>query len=104
MVAESDKSSSATVAKIHKLREKMRTIVSNISAAHEKMAKWLVPEFKSMQPAEGLYMMNTIEFVDKIKNVHIMPYDMLVSFDMEALFPSIPVDEVLKLLKKRLEE
>jgi hypothetical protein len=33
-----------------------------------------------------------------------MSYDMLVSFDVEALFPSIPVDEALELLQKWLEE
>jgi hypothetical protein len=90
--------------KIHKPGEKMRPIVSNISAAHEKMAKWLVSEFVSMLPPEGMYVKNTVEFVDKIKNVHIMPYDMLVSFDVKALFPSIPVDEGMELLKKWLEE
>jgi hypothetical protein len=47
---------------------------------------------------------NTFEFVDKVKNVHIMPYDMLVSLDVKALFPSMLVDEALKLLKKWLEE
>jgi hypothetical protein len=57
-----------------------------------------------MHPPEGLYVKNTFEFVDKIKDAHIMPYDMFVSFDVEALFPSIPVDEALELLKKWLEE
>jgi hypothetical protein len=88
--------------KIHKPGENMRPIVSNILAAHEKMVKWLVPEFESMRP--GLYVKNTFEFVDKIKDIHIMPYDMLVLFDMEGLFPNIPVDEALELLKKWLEE
>jgi hypothetical protein len=41
-----------------------------------------------MEPPEGLYVKYTFKFVDKIKDVHIMPYDMLVSFDVEALFPS----------------
>jgi hypothetical protein len=86
--------------KIHKPGGKMRPIVSNISAAHENIAKWLVPEFESMQPLEGLYVKNTFEFADKIKNVYIMQYDILVSFDVEALFPSIPVDEALELVKK----
>jgi hypothetical protein len=90
--------------KIHKPVGKMRPIVSNISAAHDKMAKWLVPEIESMQPPEGLYVKNTFEFVDKVKNVHIMTYDMLVSLHVKALFPSMPVDEALKLLKKWLEE
>jgi hypothetical protein len=33
-----------------------------------------------------------------------MPFDILVSFDVEALFQSISVDEALKLLKKWLEK
>jgi hypothetical protein len=57
-----------------------------------------------MRPPEGLYVKNTFELVDKIKDVHIMPYDMLVSFDVEALIPRIPVVEALELLKKWLEE
>jgi hypothetical protein len=92
-VAESDKSSSATV----------------VVVAQDTQARWENEtdcveylEFKSMQPPEGLYVKNTFKFVDKTKNVHIMPYDMLVSFDVEALFPSMPVDEGLKLLKKWL--
>jgi hypothetical protein len=64
----------------------------------------VVPEFESMQPPEGLHVKNTFEFVDKIKNVHIMPYDMLVSFDVEAIFRSIHVDETLNFLKKSLEQ
>jgi hypothetical protein len=46
----------------------------------------------------------TFEFADKIKVIHIMPYDMLILFDVEALFPSIPMDKVLELLKKWLEK
>jgi hypothetical protein len=68
--------------KIHKPGGKMRPIVSNISAAHAKIVKWQIPEFKSMQSREGMYVKNTFEFVDKTKNVQIMPYDMLVSFDV----------------------
>jgi hypothetical protein len=54
----------------------------HISAAQKKMAKWMVPEFESRSP-EGLYVKNIIEFVDKIKEVQIMPNDILVSFDAE---------------------
>jgi hypothetical protein len=67
----------------------MRPIVLTILAAHEKMAKWLVPEFEAMRPSEGLYVKNTFKFV---------------SFNVEALFPSILVDKSLELLKKCLEK
>jgi hypothetical protein len=53
--------------KIHKPGGKMRSIVSNISAAHEKMAKWLVPEFESTRPPE--VHVQSFKFVDNIKDV-----------------------------------
>jgi hypothetical protein len=71
--------------KIHKPGGKMRPIVSNISTALEKMVKWLVAKFESMRPPDALYVKNTFEFIDKINDVH----NMLVSFDVEAIYPSI---------------
>jgi hypothetical protein len=53
--------------------------------AHEKMVKWLVPKFENMRPPDALYVKNTSEFVDKIKEIH----NMLVSFDVKAIYPSI---------------
>jgi hypothetical protein len=59
---------------------------------------------RAPKPSKGLYVKYTFDFVDKIKVIHIMPYDMLILFDVEALFPSIPMDKVLELLKKWLEK
>jgi hypothetical protein len=64
--------------KIHKPGGKMRPFVSNISATHEKMVKWLVSKFEIMRLPERLYVKNIFEFVDEIKDVYIKPYDMLL--------------------------
>jgi hypothetical protein len=59
----------------------MRPIVSKISATMKKSPK----------------------FYEKIKETNIAN-DSLVSFDVEALFSSISINEALELLKKRLLE
>jgi hypothetical protein len=43
--------------------------------------------------SEGLYEKNIFEFVEKMN-------DILVLFDVEALFPIIPVDDALELSKR----
>jgi hypothetical protein len=66
--------------------------------------KTLTTLSESMWPPEGMYVKNTFEFVDKILDVHIIPNDILVSFDVEVLFPSIHVDEALEILDRWLKE
>jgi hypothetical protein len=53
-----------------------------------------------MRLSEDLYVKKAFEFVDKIKDHAIRHVATMVSFDVEALFPSIPVEEAIKLLKK----
>lgn len=80
----------------------MRPIVSNIGAPTEKVAKWLVKEFQNYDEPEGKSVKNTFDFVEKMKDVRMGPNDLLVSFDVEALFPSIPIDKALLLLDEWL--
>ena len=40
------------LAKIHKPENKVRPIVANVNAPTEKLSKWLVASFKSIQDAE----------------------------------------------------
>ena len=82
----------------------MRPINSNRSAPTENLAKWLVSIFEKLNPPEGLSVKNTVEFVDKVKDTFIRPNDILASFDVESLYPSIPVGEALDLLRVWLAE
>ena len=81
--------------KIHKVGDKMRPIVSNINTPIYKMAKWLVREIKNLPPWPSQSVKNSFDFVTKIKNVVLNDDEIMISFDVESLFPSIPIKEAL---------
>lgn len=78
----------------------MRPIASNINVPTQKIAKWLIQQFKLLDPPPRLCF--EFHFVDKIKNSKITRNE-AVSFDVKSLFPSIPIDKALELLDKWLE-
>lgn len=90
--------------KKHKPGRKMRPIVSNINAPSYKMAKWLVSEMKRLPKLDSCSVKNSIEFVEKISNCMLNENEVMTSFDVSSLFPSIPVDIALKKLDEHLNK
>ena len=80
----------------------MRPIVSNVNAPSEKLAKWLVKELSALPLIEGLYVRNSFELIEKLKDIRLEEDEILVSFDVESLFPSIPIPEALIELENHL--
>jgi len=80
----------------------MRPIISNTNAPTEKLAKWLVTEIKKLPPVKSFSVKNSYEFVEKIQNVQLENDERLVSFDVTALFPSIPIDVAISALDEHL--
>ncbi|XP_062535185.1 uncharacterized protein LOC134204386 isoform X1 [Armigeres subalbatus] len=87
--------------KIHKHGKEMREIVSSVGSPTQNIAKWLVKEFQSMpKPFPSRSVINTQEFAQKLlESGHIEEEDIMVSFDVAALFPSVPVKDALNLLE-----
>lgn len=75
--------------KIHKEGKKMRPIVSSINTPSYKMAKWLVSEMRKLPPIKSRSVKNSADFVRKVKDIVIGTNQMIVSFDVSNLFPSI---------------
>lgn len=83
---------------------KMRPIVSNCNAPSENISKWLVDIFSRYPKPEGLFVENTFEFCDKMKNEKLSDDEVFVSFDVVSLFPSIPIPETLLILDNWLNK
>lgn len=94
-----------TQLKLHKQGRKVRPITPNNDAATEKLAIWLLNKFNSLAISfETASIKNNIEFVNKIKDVEIADNEIQVSFDVESLFPNIPIDITLVILENWLND
>jgi hypothetical protein len=82
--------------KVHKPGNKMRPISSNNNATTEKIAKWLSNEFKGLPDPPGQWVKNTFEFVERVKDVVLEGDELLVSFDVTALYPNVPIPAAMK--------
>ena len=49
-------------------------------------------------------MKNSRELREKVKNWHVDENEILISYDVKNLYPSIPIDEALQLVEKLLKE
>lgn len=88
--------------KIHKPGNAMRPIVSNINSPSEKVAKWLVAEFKKLCQPPSFSVKNSIEFTNKVSDIQLEADEVMVSFDVTALFPSVPLQETFTYLENWL--
>lgn len=88
--------------KTHKEGKKTRPIVSNVNAPCYRLAKWLVKEFKCLPKMDTLSVKNSLDFVDKIKDESLRENEIMVSFDVSSLFPSIPVNIAINEMEKYL--
>ncbi|XP_031619415.1 uncharacterized protein LOC116338357 [Contarinia nasturtii] len=57
-----------------------------------------------LPPFETFSVKNSIEFANELKNVQIQEDEVMVSFDVSALFPSIPLDHALVSLENHLRK
>ena len=88
--------------KIHKSGMPLRPIVSSISAATYNTAKELAKILKHLVGMSAHHVHNTRDFVQQIKDVRLKQGECIISYDVTALFTSVPINPVLKIIKHRL--
>ncbi|XP_055522595.1 uncharacterized protein LOC129716783 [Wyeomyia smithii] len=89
--------------KIHKNPLAMRPISSNVSTPMEKMAAWVVNGMKHYPISHGASVKNSVDLVEQLKGVELRMGEILVSFDVKALFPSVPVPDAIQSFRGHLE-
>ena len=75
----------------------MRPILSAIGTYKYKLAKWLEEKLKSLS-INGYTITSAFDLVDEILNLSINEDDILVSYDVTALFTNVPFDETMSIL------
>ena len=56
------------------------------------------PRWKVKPPYQEL-----IDFVEKLKTIHLEEHDIMVSYDATALFTSVPIPKAVEVVKSKLE-
>ncbi|XP_055522576.1 uncharacterized protein LOC129716761 [Wyeomyia smithii] len=75
----------------------------NVSTPMEKMAAWVVNEMKHYPISHGASVKNSVDLVEQLKGVELRMGEILVSFDVKALFPSVPVPDAIQSFRGHLE-
>ena len=88
--------------KIHKPGIPLRPIVPSIGAATYNTAKELAKILKPLVGMSAHHVHNTRDFVEQIKEVRLKPGECITSYDVQALFTSVPINPVLDIIKERL--
>ena len=88
--------------KIHKNNTLLRPIVSSCGSITYNTAKYLASILTSHVGKNCHSIKNTKELVDKLRGLEIPPARKLVSYDVTALFTSVPVDKALEVITERL--
>ena len=90
--------------KIHKPGVPLRPIISNRGSATYETAKELDNIIKPLVGRSPYHVQNNKDFLENIKDMKLQPDECIMSFDVCALFTSIPIETAIVTIKKHLEE
>ena len=90
--------------KVHKLWMALRPIISNIGSVTYTTAKELSRILKPLVGRSPHHVMNNLDFLESIRGIQLQPEECMLSYDVEALFTSVPIESAISIIKKHLEE
>jgi hypothetical protein len=88
--------------KIHKTNAPLRPIVSSCGSVTYNASKYLAGVLGPLVGDTPHHVINSEDLVNKLHDVKLEPDDKLVSYDVCALFTSVPVDQALEVIKTKL--
>ena len=90
--------------KIHKKDVPLRPIVSSIGSVTYGVAKELSRILKPLFGNSIHHVNKSKEFAEEIRNIKLERGECITSFDVTALYTSIPVADAIEVIKRRLEQ
>ena len=82
--------------KVHKEGTPLRPIVSSIGAVTHTIAKELSRILKPLVGKSPHHIHNNQDFMEHLKGIQLGPDEVMVSYDLRALFTSVPIQPALK--------
>lgn len=90
--------------KIHKEGFPLRPICASVNSPSSELCKFIMNILKQLTVESEFNIRDAVQFRDKINNCDIDKEDRLVSFDVISLFPSIPVDFAIDVIRDKWDE
>ena len=90
--------------KVHKSGMPLRPIVSSIGSVTYQTAKELSRILKPLVGRSPHHVQNNQDFLKQLEEIKMGPDDIIMSYDVRALFTSVPIKPALKVIQKFLEE
>nr|VZI50358.1 unnamed protein product [Spirometra erinaceieuropaei] len=90
--------------KVHKVDAPVRIIVPLIGSPTYNIAKWLYKHLKQLTHGSDYNINNSLAFLQRIQGLEVSADECLLSFDVVALFSSIPHDLAIDCVAQRLQE
>ena len=90
--------------KVHKPNTPLRPIVSCIGSITYTCSKFLADILSPLVGKTQYHISNSQQFVELIKDQRVEEDEELRSYDVSALFTSVPVDKALAIVRTRLKK
>ena len=90
--------------KIHKQGVPLRPIISSRGSATYESAKELAKILKPLVGRSPHHVQNNQDFLDSIRGIKIKPEECIMSYDVSALFTSIPIEPAINIIEQQLKE
>ena len=89
--------------KIHKRGIPLRPIVSSRGSISYEVAKELARILKPLVDSSPHHIKNAGDFIEQIKQVTLQADETITSYDVLALFTSVPIEAAINIIQRRLE-
>ena len=90
--------------KVHKQGVPLRPTVSSVGSVTYETAKELSRILKPLVGKSPHHVKNTKDFIQSLEGIQLKPDECMMSYDLKALFTSVPIEPVMNIIKKHLEE